>query len=91
MLLVDIRDILARTESDRISIADLAAELGKMEDRPWPDFGRGKSITTAKLSRMLKRFGIFSSSMRDGSETFKGYILGSFTEGFARYLPPKKS
>lgn len=88
MLLADIRDILARTEGDRLPIADMAAELGKMEDRPWPDFGRGKPITTVKLSRMLKRFGIVSSTMRDGVETFKGYDRGSFTEVFARYLPP---
>ncbi len=91
MLLADIRDILARLDGERIPVATLAAELGAMDDRPWPEFNRGKPITTVKLSRMLKRFRIVSSTMRDGVETFKGYDRGSFTEVFARYLPPTKS
>jgi hypothetical protein len=89
MLLADIRDILSRIDADPVSLADLATELGKMEDRPWAEFSCGKPITTQKLSRELKKFGIVSTTKRVGDETFKGYERNNFDDAFARYLPPK--
>ncbi|MGI8957336.1 MAG: DUF3631 domain-containing protein [Chthoniobacterales bacterium] len=91
MLLADIQDIWQRTEGDQISSADLVEALVEMEDRPWPEFNRGQPITKVKLSRMLKRFQIFSASKRDGAKTFKGYDRNSFTDAFARYAPPANS
>lgn len=87
MLLADVREILGRLEGNRIAVAHLATELGKMEDRPWPEFSHGKQITTVKVSRMLKRFGLASATQRDGCETFKGYQREAFGDVFDRYLP----
>jgi Protein of unknown function (DUF3631) len=58
-----------------------------MEDRPWPEFSHGKSITTVKLSRMLKRFGIVSEVKREGKTVFRGYAKDAFSNAFARYTP----
>jgi hypothetical protein len=88
MLLADIRDVLTRLEGDRISVGDLADELVKLEDRPWPEIAHGRPITTVRLSRMLKRFGLISSTKRNGPQTFKGYDRNAFADVFARYLPP---
>ena len=86
MLLADIRDIFERTEADPFPSADLATALAEIEYRPWPEYSHGKPITTAKLSRMLKRFQIVSGTKRNGADTFKGYDRHSFNDAFARYL-----
>ena len=87
MLLGDIRSVFAaRPHADRIGSTDLAIELGAMEGRPWAEWRNGKPITAAGLARMLAPFGISPGTRRDGSETFKGYLLADFDEAFARYL-----
>ena len=35
---------------------------------------------------MLAPFGVLPGTRRDGSDTFKGYLLVDFEEAFARYL-----
>lgn len=91
MLLADIRDIFGRTEVDPISTADLVEALVELDDHPWPELSHGKPITKVKLSLMLKRFQITSATKRDGTITFKGYDRSSFSDAFARYLPPENS
>jgi putative DNA primase/helicase len=87
MLLSDIRDVFAgRPDADRISSNVLATELGAMEGRPWAEWRNGKPITAASLARTLAPFGISPGTRRDGSDTFKGYLLADFNEAFARYL-----
>jgi Protein of unknown function (DUF3631) len=88
MVLSDIRDIFAaRPEADRLPSIVLADALGAMENRPWSDWRNGKPITAAALARLLAPFGITSGTKRDGSSTFKGYLLTDFTEAFESYLP----
>jgi Protein of unknown function (DUF3631) len=89
MLLSDIRNIRAeRPESDRISSGELASILGRMDDRPWSEWGRSqKPITASALSRLLSPFSILSGTRRTGGETFKGYLFSDFEEAFASYLP----
>jgi putative DNA primase/helicase len=88
MLLGDIRDIITeRPHTDRIGSSELAATLGAMEGRPWPEWRNGKPITAAALARLLSPFGIISRTHRDGEHTFKGYLHRDFDEAFASYLP----
>jgi putative DNA primase/helicase len=87
MLLSDIRDLfVGRPHTDRIGSTALATELGAMEGRPWAEWRNGKPITAASLARTLAPFGISPGTRRDGSDTFKGYLLADFNEAFARYL-----
>jgi putative DNA primase/helicase len=87
MLLSDIRGVFAgRPHADRIGSTDLAMELGAMEGRPWAEWKHGKPITATGLARMLAPFGVSPGTRRDGSDTFKGYLLVDFNEAFARYL-----
>ena len=87
MLLSDIRDVLAgRPRVDRIGSADLAVELGAIEGRPWAEWKHGKAITATGLARLLAPFGVSPATRRDGSDTFKGYLLADFNEAFAVYL-----
>jgi putative DNA primase/helicase len=92
-LLADIRSIFETKPAISITSADLVVDLVNMEDRPWPEWRRGKPITTVQVSRLLKPFGINSTTIRaDGhSKPLKGYKWAAFEEVFARYLPPPAS
>lgn len=88
-LLADIRTIFETRATISIASADLVVDLVDMDDRPWPEWKRGKPITTVQVSRLLKPFGINSTTIRaEGySKPLKGYKRAAFEEAFARYLP----
>jgi Protein of unknown function (DUF3631) len=88
MVLSDIRDFFAsRPDADRVRSAELADALGAMENRPWSEWRNGKPITPAALARLLGPFRIMPNTKREGSSTFKGYLVSDFAEAFASYLP----
>lgn len=97
MLLEDIRGIFfPKNENgeavldaimNSITSSELAETLGKMEERPWPEYGKlAKQITTRQVARLLKPFEINPTTHRFGDNTFKGYLLGDFNDAFPRYL-----
>jgi putative DNA primase/helicase len=61
-------------------------ELAKMEDRPWPEWSKGKPISKAQLARQLGRFDIVPRTVRIGDQTAKGYDIEQFFDAFPRYL-----
>jgi hypothetical protein len=87
-LLADIRAAFVAPDADRITSEDLAAHLVGLDDRPWPEYRNGKSITKAQVARLLKPLHIRSGTIRlaDG-RTAKGYYRAAFEDSFARYLP----
>lgn len=98
MLLSDIKAIFEKKGIDRISSKILVDDLVKIEDHPWGDWRRGKSITQTGLARLLKPFGIVSGTVRFEEKTAKGYRLKQFEGTFERYLsnaftpiPPNQS
>lgn len=86
MLIEDIHDIFAERGVDRIASSDLAAALAEREDRPWPEWRRGKPITPRQIARLLEPFGIKPAARRDGGTVFKGYTKAQFVDVFTRYL-----
>lgn len=92
LLLADLRDLFTDKKASRLSSTAIVEELVKMEDRPWPEWKRGKQITFRQLAVLLKPFGIHSRSLRiDESQTAKGYYFEDFKDAFARYLSPLQS
>ncbi len=83
-LLADVRAIFNARGVDRITSSDLAAALGEMEGRPWAEWSRGRPISTTALARMLKPFGVASTS--DGAT--RGYRWEAFTTLWDVYLNP---
>jgi Protein of unknown function (DUF3631) len=74
----------------KISSADLADHLGKMDNRSWSEWKNGKPITQAALARQLGGFPILSGTIwLDGERTLKGYKREDFEEAFERYLSPQ--
>ena len=88
LLLRDIRTIFERHQSDRLSSELIASELVGMEDRPWPEWYRGKPISPRQIAKKLGPFGIKPKVIRIGGDTPRGYQLADFQDAFRRYLAP---
>lgn len=86
-LLADIRTVFAARGVDRIRSTDLVDALVDMEDRPWPEWSKGKPLTPTQLARLLRPFGVTPGTRREGSGTFRGYQRDRFNDAFGRYLP----
>ena len=88
-LLADLRTIFAEAGALRLTSADLCAKLGAMEDRPWPEWKNGKTMTPSQLASALRPFAVRPVNIRlhDGSVP-KGYYRENFAEAWNRYLPP---
>jgi putative DNA primase/helicase len=87
-LLEDFRNLFDEL-GPRMFSETVADRLGKMTERPWPDFSKGRPITQSQVARLLKPFAIKSKTVRVGSDTSKGYAFEDFEDTFARYLPPR--
>jgi hypothetical protein len=83
-LLWNIRDIMKHRE--KITIAELVAELIAIEDAPWGDLKDGKPLTTQGLGWRLRPFGVKAKSIKFSGETKRGYEREMFMDVFARYL-----
>jgi len=91
-LLSDIRDIFKeRGVVERIASVDLAGALAQVETSAWGEWTNGKPITTNRLARLLRPFGIEPRKVREGPGTFRGYYVEAFLDSFARYLPPEEA
>ena len=90
MLLADIRDALTENGATQMPSAELAERLGKLEERPWPEWRQGKPMTAPQLARALAPFGVRPANIRRGMEVVKGYRREHFEEAWTRYLPAKE-
>jgi len=91
MLLIDIKEILDASDSERIFSRSLVEDLCRLTDRPWPEANRGRAITENWLARRLAPFGIKPKTMRIDGDRAKGYEISDFTEAFDRYLTESES
>lgn len=91
MLLSDIRQVFEDKRVDKIPSKDLVEALVAMEDRPWPEWRRGRPMTQNSLSRLLDPYRINPGTIRSDRHTPKGYRLTQFRDAFERYLTPHPS
>jgi putative DNA primase/helicase len=85
-LLSDIKRIFTAAGSDRIPTTVLVNTLASIEERPWPEWSRGRPMTATQLARLLKPYGIGPQTVRFGAQLAKGYLLIDFDDAFRRYL-----
>jgi Protein of unknown function (DUF3631)/Domain of unknown function (DUF3854) len=97
MLLSDVRHVFhprdeqgnASPALERITSADLVKALCDMEDRPWPEWGKGqKPLTQPALAHLLARYDIRTRNIRFPDRVLKGYEREAFDEAWGLYLPP---
>jgi hypothetical protein len=88
-LLADMRRIFDERTEDRISTEELLATLAADDEAPWADWhGHGKALSARSLAHTLKRYGIYSGTVRlHEGKTPKGYKREDFEDAWSRYLP----
>jgi hypothetical protein len=87
MLLADLHAQFVERDVDRLSTAEILADLTSRDDRPWPEWWGGRALSSRGLARLLKPFGIGPHTVRGSSGLFKGYLKSAFEDAWRRYLP----
>ena len=86
-LLADLREVFTARASDRLASADLVGVLTQREDRPWPEWKRGKPLSVRQLAKLLGRFGVQPTQLWIAGVNVRGYERVAFEDAWARYLP----
>ena len=86
-LLADIRELFEEEGNDWLASQAIEERLRSREDRPWPEWSKGKPITTRAIARLLKRFGIQPKQRWVENGTIRGYGRTEFEDTWRRYLP----
>ena len=72
---------------ERMSSAELVAQLVADPESPWAEWKGGKPMTQAQLARALKPFRIFSEKVRlPSGGPLQGYMRSQFEDAWGRYL-----
>jgi hypothetical protein len=86
LLLADILTIFRGHSTLRMSSEDLCRSLTDLEDRPWPEWRRGRPMSKTQLAAALRPFRIHPTTIREGTITAKGYYRDAFADAWNRYL-----
>ena len=86
-LLADIRDLFDSREVDRIPSSEIVEALVEMEERPWPEWKKGKPLTPRQLASILSNFGVKPKVLWVSEKSVRGYQRSDLEETFSRYTP----
>jgi len=87
-LLTDIHEVLLNFPHAAIGTNVLIPLLSKDDEKLWQHYDKGRNITAAQLSKMLRPFHIKSTHIRDEKKKqVRGYYLNYFSDAFKRYVP----
>jgi hypothetical protein len=83
--------IIAKGEAF-LQSCDLLTHLNCDKEAPWADWGKGEKtgISSHKLAKILKPFGIKSDQPQISNAHIRGYWVKDFKEAFESYLPPEE-
>lgn len=68
-----------------VAVDQLHEALVNLDASPWQEFERDQPLTKARLGRMLKPFGIVSTTARVRGRVIRVYLLADFQDAFSRY------
>jgi putative DNA primase/helicase len=86
LLLRDLAEILPRWTGDRITSAELLAELLADTEGPWSTWSRGQPLTAHALARFLKAYGIKPrQAFHQGIKT-RHFLVEDLHEAVQRYV-----
>ena len=85
ILIQDIQKIFKDRKCKTLWTKNLIEALVKMDDRPWAEWKRGKPLSGASLSRLLKPFEIKPGEIWQNDKNKRGYELKQFDDVFKRY------
>jgi hypothetical protein len=87
LLLGHIRKVFLDKDTTRLHTEDLIAALCAIPEAPWPEWNKGKNLNDRSLAKLLKGYGIRSTTVR-APLPGKGYKVGDFYDACERYLKP---
>ena len=87
-LLIDIKVVFEHEGyPEMLGSTAIVDALVSLEDRPWKEWSHGRPLSTAKLARLLKGYGVLpAGDIRIGSKVVKGYRRAAFSESWERYI-----
>jgi putative DNA primase/helicase len=86
-LLGDVRKVFDAGQAVDMPTKALTTALCADEEHPWATYSKGEPITDRQLARLLKPFGIVSTTVHPlGAPHAKGYRRADFEDAWARYL-----
>ena len=86
-LLGDAKKVFDAGKPAEIPTKVFIAALCVDEERPWGTYRKGEPITDRQLAKLLKPFGIVSTTVHPlGAPHAKGYRRADFEDAWARYL-----
>jgi hypothetical protein len=90
ILLQDIQSVFNGRACEILWTQNLIEALIAMEDRPWSEWKKGKPLSAASLSKLLKPFEIKPGQLKMDGKNKNGYELKHFKDAFERYTlsPP---
>ncbi len=87
MLLADLRGFIKERTGEAFATKNIIEHLATIEERPWPAYGRGRTtINPRQLADILRPFEVYSSSIRIGTATPKGYQRKDIERAAGQYL-----
>ena len=84
-LLGDLRDVFG--DRDAMATVDVLEALAAIDEAPWGDL-YGKQMESRTLARMLKRYGINSTTVKIAGKALRGYRREALWDAWERYLAP---
>lgn len=84
-LLTDMADVWGTDEAS-IPTSILLERLHDLEESPWGDWA-GRPFSSRHLAKMLRPYGVSSSTIRHGDKTLKGYRKDALCPVWDRYIP----
>ena len=85
--LEDLRTLFVDRRASRLPTREIIVALARLEERPWPEWCRGKTIRPWQLAALLRPFGIHSRDLKlTGGQVLKGYDRSDFEDTWNRYL-----
>ena len=82
-LLADLRTVFG--EQDAMATVDILEHLNSLDEAPWGDL-YGKRMEPRALARMLSRYGVKSTSVKDAGRVLRGYRREVLWDAWERYL-----
>ncbi len=80
-----------RELTDRLTTAEIVADLNAMEERPWSEINYGRPLTQSSMMRRLRKFGLHSVALNtvSGNSRKKHIRQKDVADLFKRYGTPK--
>ena len=87
LLLGDLRELFDEYGACRLASQQIVDRLTDREDRPWPEWRRGRPLSTQQLATLLRHFDVRPRQMKIDGKKVRGYERADLEEVWERYTP----